>query len=36
MESTIPVTIAAAVLFTALPTAAVLWLWLAQSKRRKG
>jgi hypothetical protein len=36
MESTVPVTIAATILFTALPTAAALYLWFAQAKRKKG
>ena len=34
MESTVAVTIAATIFFTAAPTAVALWLWLAQSRRK--
>jgi hypothetical protein len=34
MESTVLVTIAATVFFTAVPTAVALWLWYAQSRKR--
>ena len=34
MESTVAVTIAATVFFTAAPTAVALWLWYSQSRRK--
>jgi hypothetical protein len=35
MENAVVWTIAATVLFTALPAAVVLWLWATQSRRRR-
>jgi hypothetical protein len=34
MENTVAITIAATILFTAAPTAAALYLWWAQSRKR--
>lgn len=34
MESSVTTTIAAAVFFTVAATAAVLWLWVAQSRKK--
>jgi hypothetical protein len=34
MESTVAITIAATVFFTAAPTCAALYLWWAQSKKK--
>jgi len=34
MESTVAITIAATIFFTAAPTAAALYLWWAQSRKK--